>query len=78
MLGLIKTGSFTALGSDGKTYQVIEWSKRLPTGTLLDTSPQYETVLEKLTLSTGDHVNSLGPDEYQVLKTGVRLKRKRT
>jgi hypothetical protein len=75
---LIKTASFAATGSDGKTYQVFEWSIRIPAGKLLDASAKYDTMPEKLTLATGEKVQAFSPDEFEVLKTGVRLTRNQT
>ena len=76
MLSPLKmTGRFNTVGTDGKSYVVSEWSGSDDVGTLLS-GPKFEWAVKKLTLASGESVDSLGNGKYEVEKTGLVLTRK--
>ena len=75
MTRMRRTGGFAAMGSDGKRYEVIEYTDFIDTTTLHSDQRQEVPGLKSYKLSNGDHVNAPSGKEtaWTVVQTGVKL-----
>lgn len=70
-----QTGKFNALGSDGRTYVVIELTEFLNTTTQESATTEWLEGLKAYRLGDGGAVNRHSDTEFTVVSTGVQLKR---
>ncbi len=69
------TGEFVALDDNGRPHTVIEYTDFIYTGTLVD--PNTRTPgLKSYKLTDGDHCNVSDDGTLQVLRTGIKLRRR--
>jgi hypothetical protein len=70
----MKTDEFTALAEDGTSVTIEEFTDLIDAGTLDNPNA---SIRGSKTLLTGDgmHVNVVGEGEYEVVGTGLRLRR---
>lgn len=70
-----QTGKFSTVAADGSEHEVIEWTKYIDVTTRGSESREFVPGLKTLTLRDGQHVNRLGDDEYEVVASGLRLRK---
>jgi len=68
-----ETSRFFALGSDGKKYQVIEFTEFLEVTTIHDAQTRWEPGMKILKLENGEHVNPVDGGGFEIPRTGVHL-----
>ena len=67
------TATFQATGSDGGTYQIIEWTEFHDSSTLDSKHKEEMPGMKSYKLDNGDQLNQKSSTEYVVVLTGLRL-----
>jgi hypothetical protein len=67
------TGSFTAIGDDGKEYKVLIYTNIIKAGSFEDPKATVEGIKSMVT-SNGMTINRLKKGEYQIVQTNVILR----
>lgn len=70
-----RVGQFTAAGDDGKDYTVIEFRDFIHV-TYFDNKRDTTEGLRSFKLPSGHHVNCTDQDNYEIVSTGIKLRRK--
>ena len=69
-----KTGHFVAKAEDGTTVTIDEFTDFIDAGGMGDPNAEVEG-LKTLRTPDGMHVNVLGDGEYEIVETGVKVRR---
>ena len=69
-----RTGSFRALAESGIAYTLVEFTQLIDAGGLEGLGRVIEG-MKRLQTSAGDPINVLGPDEFEIFTSGVKLHR---
>jgi hypothetical protein len=64
---------FRGIGSDGRVYHFAEYGSRISTGSSAGPGATTEG-FPSFQLATGGHINKLSDLEFQILKTGVKVR----
>ena len=71
-----KTGELRAYAENGVCYPITEWTEFLNVATIKDVGPRWEAALKAYKLRNGDPINLLEDGTFEVVRTGMRLKRR--
>jgi hypothetical protein len=69
------TGQFSAVAADGSAYNILEWTEFHDVNSMSSTHREWQAGMKALTLRSGEHVNYLGDDEYEVVRRSLRLRK---
>lgn len=69
-----KVSEFKAVDESGKIYTVNVFQKFISAGDL-DNSHAVIPGLKELRLATGGHVNRVSDSEFEILQSGIRIKK---
>ena len=69
-----RTRSFVATGTDGRTYTVIEYTEFIDATSTESTQKEWVPGLKSYKLRDGDPVNALPDGQFEIARTGVRLR----
>ncbi len=69
------TGQFSAVAADGSAYDILEWTEFHDVTCMSSTHREWLAGMKALKLPSGEHVNSLGDDEYEVVTSSLRLRK---
>ena len=70
-----ETGRIQTVAADGTSYEVIELTDFIEVATLGSSRREWQPGLRSLMLRNGQNVNSLGNDEFEVVTSGLRLRK---
>jgi hypothetical protein len=70
-----RTGAFDAIGTDGRTYQVIEYTEFHDASTVHGAQNNWVPGIKSYRLRYGDPVNALPDGDFEIARTGLRLRR---
>jgi len=70
-----RTGLFSAVSADGSIHEIVEWTEFYDATSTSSTHREWVPGMRSLTLRSGEHVNHLGDDEYEVVSSSLRLRK---
>ncbi len=70
-----KTGEFIAIGTDGNSYHVIEYTNFINATTIHDTQEQWIPGMKEYRLPNNDPVNNISSNTFEIVRTGLRIER---
>jgi len=69
------TGRFSAVAGDGSAHEIVEWTEFHDVTSRSSTYREWQPGMKSLQLRSGEHVNHLGDDEYEVVVSSMRLRK---
>jgi hypothetical protein len=69
-----KTGEFVTIGSNGKSYRVIEYTEFVNSPSLEATQDSWEPMLKAYRLEDGSRINMVSHGVFEIAGTSITLK----